>query len=121
MILLSASIGPRNRLLSRTRTAAGLTLQGSAPISSRPRIASNAMFIVDRALERLQKSGTPIRVGMVGAGFMARGIARQMLHYTNGMELVAISNRHLDGARRVYSESGENDVTHVRSPDELDG
>src|SRR5712691_7838889 len=77
------------------------------------------MFIVDRELERLKRAGTPIRVGMVGAGFMARGIARQMLHYTKGMELTAISNRHLDGARKAYAASGENDVTHVRSVDEL--
>ena len=79
------------------------------------------MFIVDRELERLEKAGTPVRVGMVGAGFMARGVARQMLHYTKGMRLVAVSNRHLDGARAVYAESGENDVTSVHSVGELDG
>ena len=78
------------------------------------------MFIVDRELERLKRAGTPIRVGMVGAGFMARGIARQMLHYTKGMELAAISNRHLEGARKAYAESGESNVTHVRCVDELD-
>ena len=78
------------------------------------------MFIVDRELEQLQRAGTPIRVGMVGAGFMARGIARQMLLYTKGMQLVAISNRHLDGARAAYAESGENDVAHVHSAAELD-
>ena len=37
------------------------------------------MFIVDRELERLAQMGKPIRVGMIGAGFMARGIVRQML------------------------------------------
>lgn len=79
------------------------------------------MFIVDRKLEELQRAGRPIRVGMVGAGFMAAGIARQMLHYTKGMELVAISNRHIDGARKTYAESGESDVVHVRSVDQLDG
>jgi predicted homoserine dehydrogenase-like protein len=78
------------------------------------------MFIVDRELEGLEKAGTPIRVGMVGAGFMARGIARQMLHYTKGMRLVAISNRHLDAARAVYAESGEHDVAPVHSVGELD-
>jgi predicted homoserine dehydrogenase-like protein len=78
------------------------------------------MFIVDRELERLERAGMPIRVGMVGAGFMAKGIARQMLHYIQGMELVAISNCHLDGARVVYAESGETNVTHVRSVGELD-
>ncbi|HET9717868.1 MAG TPA: SAF domain-containing protein [Pseudolabrys sp.] len=78
------------------------------------------MFIVDRELERLERADTPIRVGMVGAGFMAKGIARQMLCYTKGMELVAISNRHLDAARNAYAESGESNVTHVRSVSELD-
>jgi predicted homoserine dehydrogenase-like protein len=78
------------------------------------------MFIVDRELERLQRAGTPIRVGMVGAGFMARGIARQMLQYTKGIELAAISNRRLEFAQNVYAESGENNVAHVRSADQLD-
>jgi predicted homoserine dehydrogenase-like protein len=78
------------------------------------------MFIVDRELERRKRAGIPIRVGMVGAGFMARGIARQMLHYTMGMELAAISNRHLDGALKAYAECGEHDVAHARSAEELD-
>jgi predicted homoserine dehydrogenase-like protein len=78
------------------------------------------MFIVDRELERLERAGAPIRVGMVGAGFMARGIARQMLKYTKGMTLVAISNRHREGARKVYAESGVTDVVHAQSADQLD-
>lgn len=78
------------------------------------------MFIVDNELERLQRAGTPIRVGMVGAGFMARGIARQLLLYTKGMELAVICNRHVQSARAAYGESGENDVTAVRSANELE-
>jgi predicted homoserine dehydrogenase-like protein len=78
------------------------------------------MFIVDRELERLEQAGTPIRVGMVGAGFMARGIVRQMLRHTKGMELVAISNRRPEVARQAYAESGENDVTFVSSLHALD-
>jgi predicted homoserine dehydrogenase-like protein len=78
------------------------------------------MFIVDGELERLHRAGTPIRVGMVGAGFMARGIARQMLQYTKGMELAAISNRALDRARTAYAEAGECEVVHVTSAEELD-
>lgn len=77
------------------------------------------MFIVDRELERLERLGKPIRVGMVGAGFMAAGIARQMLMYTKGMELVAISNRNPATAAKVYSNCGEADVKHVSSLDEL--
>jgi predicted homoserine dehydrogenase-like protein len=77
------------------------------------------MFIVDRELERLQSAGTPVRVGMVGAGFMARGIALQMLRYTKGIELAAISNRHIEGARQAYAEAGDDDVVVVRSVGEL--
>jgi predicted homoserine dehydrogenase-like protein len=77
------------------------------------------MFIVDRELERLQRAGSSVRVGMVGAGFMARGIARQMLHYTTGMELAVIANRRPEMARKAYADSGEHDVTHVQSVDEL--
>lgn len=73
------------------------------------------MFIVDRELERLQRAGTPIRVGMVGAGFMAHGIARQMLQYTKGLRLAAISNRHIGGARQAYAASGATAVKEVHS------
>jgi predicted homoserine dehydrogenase-like protein len=78
------------------------------------------MFIVDRELERLTQAGKPIRVGMVGAGFMARGIVRQMLQYTKGIELAAISNRRPEIARDAYAASGETDVMFVSSVTALD-
>lgn len=78
------------------------------------------MFIVDRELERLQAEGRPIRVGMVGAGFMARGIARQMLRHVPGMELVAISNRRVEKARDAYAAAGEDDVTEATSTKALE-
>ena len=64
------------------------------------------MIIVDAALQQRHEVGKPIRVGMIGAGFMGRGIALQMCNYVHGMKLVAIANRHLDGARRAYAEAG---------------
>ncbi|HEU0077296.1 MAG TPA: Gfo/Idh/MocA family oxidoreductase [Longimicrobiaceae bacterium] len=64
------------------------------------------MILVDRALERRAAEGRPIRVGMVGAGFMARGVALQMMGPVRGMELVAIANRTLAGAERAYREAG---------------
>lgn len=79
------------------------------------------MFIVDRELQRLEEAGTPIRVGMVGAGFMAAGIARQLLHYTKGMELVAIANRHVENASKAYAACGVDEIVQVKSADELDG
>lgn len=68
------------------------------------------MILVDRALAARQAEGRPVRVAMVGAGFMGRGVADQVVNRTPGMELVAVANRHLDGARRAYREAGLEDV-----------
>jgi len=64
------------------------------------------MILVDTALAKREAAGRPIRVGMVGAGFMGRGVALQILRYTRGMRLVAIANRTLERARRAYTEAG---------------
>ena len=77
------------------------------------------MIIVDRALEALQREGRPVRVGMVGAGFMGRGVAAQIAR-TPGMELVAVSNRHLAGAERAYREAGAPEVRAVDTAAALD-
>lgn len=73
------------------------------------------MVIVDSALQELAKDGKPIRVGMIGAGFMGRGIALQILNYVPGMELSVICNRSLDGARRAYHEAGAVDIVEVET------
>jgi predicted homoserine dehydrogenase-like protein len=57
---------------------------------------------------------------MVGAGFMARGIALQICQFVPGMELVAISNRHLEGAKRAYAEAGIEDFQVVETVSQLE-
>lgn len=64
------------------------------------------MIIVDNALRAREAAGNPIRVGMVGAGFMGRGLTNQILNSVVGMRLVAISNRHVEKGVRAYSEAG---------------
>lgn len=78
------------------------------------------MIIIDKALEQRQQAGNPIRVAMVGAGFMGRGIALQIFSAVPGMELVAISNRHLDGAKRAYAEAGVESVVTVETVAQLE-
>ncbi len=67
------------------------------------------MIIIDRALEQRERDGNPIRVGMTGAGYMGRAIARTIASATPGMRLVAIANRTLVNACRVYNELGIDD------------
>src|SRR5687768_9024049 len=60
------------------------------------------MIILDTALDAREAEGRPIRVGMIGAGFMARGITNQILHNARGMRLVAIFNRCVQKAVDCY-------------------
>ena len=73
------------------------------------------MIIVDTALARREDEGNPIRVAMVGAGFMGRGIALQLLTSAPGIRLVAISNRNVETARDAYRLAGAEGVEHVES------
>lgn len=78
------------------------------------------MILVDRALRSRHAADRPIRVAMVGAGFMGRGIALQMLRAVKGARLVAIANRHVAAAERAYREAGADEVRHVESLAQLD-
>ena len=73
------------------------------------------MIILDNALKKRHMENRPIRVAMIGAGFMGRGVALQILKYTEGMNLVAISNRHLAGAQKAYKNAGVDDVIVVET------
>ena len=64
------------------------------------------MIIVDRALQRRAAEGNPIKVALVGAGFMGRGLANQIVNSVPGMELAAVVNRHADKAERAFREAG---------------
>lgn len=78
------------------------------------------MIIVDKALQRREDEGNPIRIGMVGAGFMGRGIALQILSAMVGMRLVAISNRNPAEAERAYREAGADEVRPVATVAQLE-
>ncbi len=78
------------------------------------------MIIIDRALEEREAAGRPVRVGLVGAGAMGRGIARQILRVYRGMRLVAVANRTLENAKRAYAMGGVEDCVYVQTSAELD-
>ncbi|WP_150300133.1 NAD(P)H-dependent oxidoreductase [Pseudomonas profundi] len=64
------------------------------------------MIIVDTALARRQAEGRPIRVGMIGAGFQASGIALLIMTATQGMTLCAVANRNIAAAVGVFDQVG---------------
>lgn len=73
------------------------------------------MIIIDTALKKRAEEGNPIRVGLVGAGAMARGVANQIVNAVPGMELVAISNRTPENALRAFNEAGIENVVEAES------
>jgi predicted homoserine dehydrogenase-like protein len=64
------------------------------------------MIIIDTALKRRNSENRPIQVGLIGAGFMGRGIALQILLSVPGMRLAGIANRTLTTAERAYRMAG---------------
>ncbi len=78
------------------------------------------MIIVDNALKKREKEDNPIRVGLVGAGNVGRGITLQIEKYFVGMKLVAIANRTLANAERAYTEAEVDTVKKVDSVAQLE-
>ncbi len=77
------------------------------------------MIIVDNALRQREQAGDPIKVAMIGAGFMGRGVVNQTLNSVPGMDIVAISNRNIAAAERAFTEAGATDSVKVSSAAEL--
>lgn len=78
------------------------------------------MIIVDTALEKLAAEGKSIKVGMVGAGFMASGTALESFKYRKGISIVGISNRNLEKAKKAYSQAGIKDAKEIKTQSQLD-
>jgi len=78
------------------------------------------MIIVDRALKARQEQNRPIRVGMVGAGFMGQGLTNQITNSVPGMRMAAIYNRRTERALDVYRYAGCEDVKAVSTRAALD-
>jgi predicted homoserine dehydrogenase-like protein len=79
------------------------------------------MHLVDTALRQRESEGRPVRVGVVGAGAMARGFLAQVSSHVPGMEVVAVANRTLQRAADAYSFAGRDGALAVDSLGPLDG
>jgi predicted homoserine dehydrogenase-like protein len=67
------------------------------------------MILVDSALRKRAADGTaPIRIGMIGAGFMAAGIVLQInTVHRDTMRVVAVANRTPQKAVEAYRDAGQ--------------
>ncbi len=68
------------------------------------------MIIVDNALQAREKEGRPIRVALIGAGFMSQGLANHIVHTKPGMRLVGVFNRRVQRAFDLCQYVGVNAV-----------
>ena len=78
------------------------------------------MIIVDTALEAREKEGRPIRVALLGAGFMSHGLANHIVNTTPGMRLVGVYNRSPQRAFDLYKYAGVKDVVSPKTQKEAD-
>lgn len=76
------------------------------------------MILVDTALARRAADGLPpIRVGMIGAGFMASGVLLQInTVHARTMRVVAVANRTPATAVRAYADAGQDDAVVCDGP-----
>lgn len=78
------------------------------------------MIIVDTVLAEREASNRPVRVALVGGGYIARCIALQFVTAARGMRLVAIANRTVNKAQRAYRDAGIPETVRVETPGDLD-
>jgi predicted homoserine dehydrogenase-like protein len=72
------------------------------------------VIIVDEALRRRAAAGDPVRFGMFGAGFMARGILNQG-RYLRGIRCAAVCNRTPEAALAALAGAGVDGAEVVES------
>ena len=68
------------------------------------------MILVDTALKGRAEAQNPVRVGLIGAGFMVQGLTNMIVNSTRGMRVVAISNRRPERAMKVFRYAGQEAV-----------
>src|SRR5947208_3085881 len=72
------------------------------------------MIVVDKALQARAEQGNPIKVAILGGGFMAQGLTNQIVNSVPGMSMVAIYSRKPQKAIHLLNYSGlENSIEAI--------
>ncbi len=75
------------------------------------------MIAVDTLLRQRQTDGRPVRMGLVGAGFMAKGLVNQVVNSTPGVQLTVVCNRTPAKAHAIVTEAGATPVAAESAAD----
>ena len=78
------------------------------------------MIIIDNVLAKRESSNNPIKVAIIGAGEMGKGIINQITKYTPGIVVSVTYNRTIEKAKKAYNEVGINNYKVINSASELD-
>ncbi|MGA2271931.1 MAG: NAD(P)-dependent oxidoreductase [Bryobacteraceae bacterium] len=78
------------------------------------------MIIVDTALKAREREGRPVRVALIGAGFISHGLANHIVNTTPGMRLVGVYNRSPQRAFDLCQYAGLTDVVSPSVQHEVD-
>ena len=78
------------------------------------------MFILDNALKARAEQGNPIRIALLGAGFMAQGLTNQIVNSFPSMRMVAVYSRKLKKGIDVFDYSGLKDTVEATTQTELE-
>jgi predicted homoserine dehydrogenase-like protein len=78
------------------------------------------MIIVDNALQAREAESRPIRVALIGAGFMSQGLANHIVHTKPGMRLVGVFNRRVQRAFDLCQYVGIGDLANPATQQEVD-
>jgi predicted homoserine dehydrogenase-like protein len=78
------------------------------------------MIIVDELLKAREAQGKPIRVGMLGAGFIGQGLTNQIANSVPGMRMVSVYNRKPQRALDVFNYAGATDPVEASTQIQLD-
>ena len=78
------------------------------------------MIIVDTLLKKREEQGKPIRVAILGAGFMCQGLTNQIANSAPGMRIVAIYSRKPEKAIHVLTYSGLTNPVEATTQSQLD-
>ncbi len=74
------------------------------------------MLIVDEKLRERAREERPIRVGIVGAGEMGKGMINQIARHTPGMVVAATYSRTVEKVRAAYAIAGINNYIETDRP-----